>query len=426
MKVNALKGVQDILPAEMIAWNYVHKKADEIFSVYGYKQIIVPIIEESRLFTRSIGQETDIVEKEMYTFLDRGNRSIALRPEATASIVRAYLEHNFNQQQSLVKFFYSGAMFRGEKPQSGRNRQFYQIGVEALGSSSPYLDAEIIHLAAQYLRSIHINNFNILINSVGTSEDKLNFSKKLRSFLKEKRNKLCKNCQKRYSSNLLRVLDCKEKNCNTIMQTAPVFADSLSAESLREFSLLKEILKDLGVDYTTSSNLVRGLDYYTKTVFEITHDKLGAQNTILAGGRYDNLVEELGGPPTGAAGFACGVERLLMAQAAESFIVAPTICPSIYAIALGEEAYKRMFTIIHDLRRSNLPVYIDFQPRSLKAQLRQANKLNCSHVLILGEAELNSGMIILKDMQDGKQESISLDSVKDEVKKKIGFENSLF
>jgi len=419
MKIKALKGVQDILPDVMNSWNYVHTRAEEIFSIYGYKKIIVPIIEESRLFVRSIGEETDIVEKEMYTFVDRGNRSIALRPEATASVVRAYLEHNFNQQQSLVKLFYSGAMFRGEKPQSGRNRQFYQIGVEALGSSSPYLDAEIIHLAAQYLKSININDFNVLINSVGTSEDKLNFQKKLKSFLKDKRNKLCKNCQKRYSSNLLRVLDCKDKNCIKIMQQAPLIEESLSGESLHSFTLLKEILKNLGIEYIVSRNLVRGLDYYTKTVFEITHDKLGAQNTILAGGRYDNLVSELGGPPTGAAGFACGVERILLAQAAESFKVTSSANPSIYSIALGENAYKKMFSITHSLRDNGISTYIDFQPRSLKAQLRQANKLDCSFVLILGETELSSNTIILKDMQKGIQESIALDSTVTAVKQRI-------
>ncbi|MCG2710918.1 MAG: histidine--tRNA ligase [Candidatus Omnitrophica bacterium] len=418
MKIKALKGVQDILPDDIAQWNFIHEKAAKIFSRYGYKQIIVPIIEESVLFTRSIGQQTDIVEKEMYTFVDRGNRSIALRPEATASIVRAYLEHNYNQA-GLTKFFYSGPMFRGEKPQAGRNRQFYQIGVEALGSYNPFLDAETLSLAFEYLNEIGIKNFNISVNTVGSCEDKQNFSKKLKFFLRDRKSCLCDYCKNRYERNVLRILDCKNKECGKILKSAPKIIDCLSRDSLRDFTIFQNALESLGVDYTFDPYLVRGLDYYTKTVFEITHDKLGAQNTILAGGRYDNLVEQLGGPATGAVGFACGIERLLLAEKAETFTLNREKKQSIYAIGLGENAYKKIFEIAHNLRRNSISVHIDFELKSLKAQMRQANKLNSSHVLILGDDELNKNSIMLKYMDKGTQELISIDSLIKIIKKEI-------
>lgn len=418
MKIKALKGVQDILPTDIDQWNFVHKQAAEIFSRYGYKQIIVPIIEESKLFTRSIGQQTDIVEKEMYTFLDRGNRSIALRPEATASIVRAYLEHNYNQT-SLAKFFYNGPMFRGEKPQAGRNRQFYQIGVEAMGSYSPFLDAETLSLAIEYLKGIGIQKFNVLVNTVGSREDKLTYSKVLKGFLNDQKNNLCEHCKSRYDRNVLRILDCKNKACRKILKNAPQIIDCLSPESMKDFSLFQNALELLGVHYTFDPHLVRGLDYYTKTVFEITHDQLGAQNTILAGGRYDNLVEQLGGPATGAIGFACGVERLLLAQKAEPLASESSVAKSIFVIGLGDEAYNRIFEIAQTLRRNSISVYIDFERKSLKAQMRQANKLNCSHVLILGDDELKKESILIKYMDKGTQDLIKLDALENVIKKEL-------
>ncbi len=418
MKIKALKGVQDILPADIAQWNFVHEKASKIFSRYGYNQIIVPIIEESSLFTRSIGKQTDIVEKEMYVFTDRGNRSIALRPEATASIVRAYLEHHYNQS-GLTKFFYSGPMFRGEKPQAGRNRQFYQIGIEALGTYNPYLDAEALSLAVEYLKQIGIKNFNVLINTVGSNEDKLLFSKKLKAFLKNKKEHLCEHCRSRYDRNVLRILDCKNKGCRKILISAPKIIDCLSQDSLKDFTLFQNALELLGVNYTFDPYLVRGLDYYTKTVFEITHEKLGAQNTILAGGRYDNLVEQLGGPATGAIGFACGVERLLLAEKAESFVLNNSSRKSIYAIGLGENAYNKIFEISHKLRNNSIPVHIDFEKKSLKAQMRQANKLNCSHVLILGDDELKQKSIVIKYMDRGEQELVKIDSLLKVLKREI-------
>lgn len=418
MKIKALKGVQDILPESIRQWNYIHKKAANIFSKYGYKQIIIPIIEESSLFTRSIGTQTDIVEKEMYSFTDKGNRSIALRPEATASIVRSYLEHSLNQS-GLVKLFYAGPMFRGEKPQAGRNRQFYQIGVEAIGSYNPFLDAETVNLAVEYLKELGINNFNILINTVGSTEDKNIFSKKLKDFLSLKRKSLCEHCQSRFDRNILRILDCKNKSCKKLLKNAPKIIDCLSEDSLKDFSVFQNALETLGVHYKFDPFLVRGLDYYTKTVFEITHDKLGAQNTILAGGRYDNLVKQLGGHATGAIGFACGVERLILAQEAELFKPSEKTQPTVYVIGLGNNAYNEIFKLTNKLRKNNITVNIDFENKSLKSQMRQANKLNCSHVLILGDNELEKNSILIKYMDKGKQDLIDIDSVLEVLRKEL-------
>lgn len=418
MKINALKGVQDILPEQIVQWNYLHNLSQEIFSCYGYKQIIIPIIEESTLFTRSIGQQTDIVEKEMYSFVDRGMRNISLRPEATASVVRAYLEHGLDKQGDS-KLFYSGPMFRGEKPQAGRNRQFYQIGVEAFGSYNPLLDAEVIKLAVDYLNAIGLKNFKLLINSVGNPKDKHDFGNALKLFLHDKKEGLCDSCKSRYDRNILRILDCKSRSCKKIIENAPVILDNLSAESKHDFEQLKIGLDSLKVNYQVMPYLVRGLDYYTKTVFEITHDKLGAQNTILAGGRYDNLISELGGQPTGAIGFACGVERLLLAANADLVEFPNEIRPSVFVIGLGLKAQVQAFTIADQLRNHRILTYIDFQNRSLKAQMRQANKLNCSYVLILGDDELNNNIFQLKNMKEGTQEVLCLDLLIEQVKNKI-------
>ncbi|MFH1063231.1 MAG: histidine--tRNA ligase [Candidatus Omnitrophota bacterium] len=415
MKINALKGVQDILPEQISQWNYLHDLAQEIFSCYGYKQIIIPIIEESALFTRSIGQQTDIVEKEMYSFVDRGMRNISLRPEATASVVRAYLEHALDKE-GYSKLFYSGPMFRGEKPQAGRNRQFYQIGIEALGSYNPLLDAEVIKLAVDYLKAIGLKDFKLLINSVGTTKDKHDFGSALKIFLQDKQDSLCDSCKARYERNVLRILDCKSRNCKKVLQDAPIILDNLSEESKHDFARLKSGLDELNVEYQVMPYLVRGLDYYTKTVFEITHDKLGAQNTILAGGRYDNLISDLGGQPAGAVGFACGVERLMLAANADLVKFPETNKPAVFVIGLGSKAHSKAFAIADQLRQQRIVTYIDFQDRSLKAQMRQANKLDCAYVLILGEDELKNNNIQLKNMRQGTQQLLCLDSLAEHVK----------
>ncbi|MBI4844873.1 MAG: histidine--tRNA ligase [Candidatus Omnitrophica bacterium] len=418
MEIKALKGVEDILPSQIKSWNYLESSARELFNLFGFQEIRIPIIEESRLFIRSIGEDTDIVEKEMYIFQDKGLRKIALRPEATASVVRAYLEHGFDQMASC-KFFYLGPMFRGEKPQAGRNRQFYQIGVEALGSYSPYLDVEVIHLAVNYLHAVGLNDFQLLINSVGSSKDKQDFSIILKKFLTDKINGLCENCKQRFERNILRVLDCKNSSCKKIISEAPKVTDYLSKESADEFDLIKQSLNNLNINYLVVPNLVRGLDYYTKTVFEIIHSGLGAQDTILAGGRYDNLIADLGGKPNGAVGFACGIERLILSAQIENITFPLPKSASVFAIGLGNDCFKEILLIIDMLRKHNIKVHIEFEQRSLKAQMRQANKIGCEFVIILGDNEFKHQNIVVKNMREGTQDLVSLNSLLNYLRDKI-------
>lgn len=419
IKIKSLKGVNDILPFEIGKWNHVEQQARQLFSLYEYKEIRIPIIEESALFSKSIGQETDIVEKEMYTFLDKGKRSIALRPEATASVVRAYLEHNFDQQ-GLVKLFYLGPMFRGEKPQSGRNRQFYQIGVEALGSYHAYLDAEVISLANAYLNMLGLKNFKIILNSVGCFSDKLKFSNLLKEYLQDKSASLCLSCQQRMQRNVLRILDCKDPTCRKIMQNAPQITKNLCNECEQHFAQVKEALTSLKLAYETNPYLVRGLDYYTKTVFEIIHFDLGAQNAISAGGRYDNLVEDLGGQPTGAIGFAFGIDRLLLACDKEKLTsIGQDKKTDVFIISLGQTASQKAFEITHDLRGKQISTYLNFEQKSLKSQMRQADKLQYRFVLILGDDELAKCSILLKDMATSNQELIKFEELVNVLKKRL-------
>ncbi|RKY37515.1 MAG: histidine--tRNA ligase [Candidatus Omnitrophota bacterium] len=418
MQIKALKGVNDILPVEIEIWNYLENYAAKLFSLYGYHEIRIPIIEESSLFIRSIGSETDIVSKEMYTFTDKGQRKIALRPEATASIVRAYLEHNLGQQ-GLCKLFYRGPMFRGEKPQLGRNRQFYQFGIEALGTDNPYLDAEIISLAYLFLKQNNFKNFTISINSVGCTQDKIVFSKILSLYLADKKDALCQHCQSRLEHSILRVFDCKNKNCRKIINSAPKIIDHLCEQCKAHFLTVKNALSLIDVNYNVDPFLVRGLDYYTQTVFEICHSGLGAQSTICAGGRYNNLISDLGGQPAGAIGFAFGMERLIIAAAKENILFPIVGQTTVFAIGLGQKSFDEIFKIAASLREKQMFVCIGYEQKSLKAQMRKANKLQCSYVLILGEDELAANSIIIKDMTTGTQQLVKLERIAVELKAKM-------
>ena len=410
MKIKALKGVHDILPTEIHQWMYIEESAQKLFLNYGYEPLRIPIIEETSLFTRSIGQQTDIVAKEMYTFIDKGLRSISLRPEATAIVVRAYLEHNYDKQ-NLVKFSYAGPMFRGEKPQSGRNRQFYQLGVEALGSDDFRLDAEIIVLADAYLKTLGLKNYKIIINSVGCICDKDNFSRLLKKTLIPDRESLCENCQIRLENNVLRILDCKVRTCKKIVANAPKITEHLCPSCDTNYTNIKETLNRNNIEYQEDPQLVRGLDYYTKTVFEITHADLGAQNAIGAGGRYNNLIKDLGGPDKGATGFAFGVERLLLALNAEGIESQPKQPATVYAIALGDNAADKLFDLIYKLRTSKISAIITYEQKSLKAHMKQANKLGCAFAVILGDNELFNNTVLLRDMESGEQQEIPINLV---------------
>ncbi len=415
-KYSSVRGVYDILPEETERWQVIELKARKTFGNYGFSEIRVPVIEKSELFSRSIGEDTDIVEKEMYTFPDRKGELISLRPEGTASVVRAYVEHKMYASQSLTKLYYIGPMFRYERPQKGRRRQFFQIGVEVFGLSNPSIDAEVISMLFTYFESLGLDGLKLNLNSIGCRECRPNYQDKLLEYLSEKTEAFCDNCQGRYRKNPLRVLDCKSTNCREATNDAPSILDHLCDSCGGDFSELKGYLDQLGLVYNVNPRMVRGLDYYTKTAFEITSDRLGSQDAVAAGGRYDLLVEEVGGPPTPAIGFAIGLERLSMIL--EGIDLSLPGHRDLYIAALGEAAFKKTFSLAHELRTAGFQVDYDHEGRSLKAQMRKANAMGAAYVLILGDDELASGKGLLKDMKEQGQEEIQLEEIVTEMKQR--------
>lgn len=408
--VKAIRGVKDILPSEVKKWEYAEKRAREIFETYGFSEIKIPIFEKTALFARGIGETTDIVEKEMYTFVDKGGEEITLRPEATASVVRAYIEHKLYTNPSVTKLYCVGPMFRYERPQAGRLRQFYQINVEAFGSDNSSLDAEVISMLDKYLEGLMIKDRTLLINSLGCKGCRPKFKKALTSFLKEKIDLLCNNCKNRFKRNPLRILDCKEKECKEALTHAPVIREFICKDCEEHFEKVLNLLSDLRIDYKREDHLVRGLDYYTRTAFEITAGGLGAQNSVAGGGRYDNLVEEIGGPPTPAIGFAIGVERLVSILKVKNGLGAE---PKVFIASLGEKADREAFRILDRLRSKGISSERDYESKSLKSQMRKADKYNAKYVIILGDDEISRGRLILKNMKDGKQEEIDISRIEE-------------
>ena len=411
MNIKRLKGTQDILPQDAGLWQKIEAKARKLFSVYGYKEIRTPIIEEASLFTRSVGKESDIVKKQIYTFMDQGNRNVCLRPEETASVCRAYIENQLDKTGGFVKLFYVGPMFRSERPQAGRFRQFHQIGVEAIGSYSVNLDAEVLMLLNDILKNAGISEYVFHINSLGCEKDKAAIKDKLKKDLENDINSLCEDCNRRYETNILRILDCKVASCRKIVD-AVFLSSALCDECKDKFIQLIALLDKAKIKYKKDEKLVRGLDYYTGIVFEVKVKSFSAQDAIAAGGRYDNLVADLGGQPTGATGFAIGMERVIEAIKGESKS-AGNACGSdmVFIITLGELAYIKGFDILSDLRKVGIPSDIDYQQKSFKAQMRYANKINARHVIIIGEDELKKGLCILKNMKDSAQKEIRFDRV---------------
>ncbi|MBF0494149.1 MAG: histidine--tRNA ligase [Candidatus Omnitrophica bacterium] len=402
-KYSSLRGMPDILPEEAAKFEWIESRAREVFGMFEFREIRVPYLESTEVFTRSIGENTDIVEKEMYTFLDRGGKQISLRPEGTASIVRAYVEHNLSNKADIVKLFYIGPMFRGERPQKGRQRQFHQIGCEIIGASSPYLDADLIMSLKTFFEKLGIKDFTLNINTLGCAEDRKKFASDLSEYFAGHLNGLCENCQRRSTRNVLRVLDCKNPACKEIVKGAPGVAKNLCPDCLDNYSLLKHILHDAGVTYNEKTDLVRGLDYYTGTVFEVSHPSLGAQDALAAGGRYDNLVHEMGGPDVGATGYAVGMERLLLVIKEENY---PAVKPGILIIALDEKSHKEAFKLTNKLREAGIKCDMDHSGRSLKGGMRKADKEKREKVIIIGENELASGMVVVKNMVTGEQKSV--------------------
>ncbi len=422
MNIKRLKGTQDILPIESGLWQSVERISRKVFSSYGYKEIRTPIIEETRLFARSVGQETDIVKKQMYSFLDQGKRDISLRPEETASVVRAYIENRLDNTEGFVKLYYMGSMFRSERPQAGRFRQFNQIGVEAIGSCSTYLDAETIILLDNLLKKLGLTKYSFYINSLGCEKDKSNIINILKKELQNRISELCDDCKARYDTNILRVLDCKCDGCKKAVKTISING-ILCQDCEKSFLSLQEILKSNDVEFTIMPALVRGLDYYTGLVFEVSAGSLGAQDAIAAGGRYDNLVSDLGGSKQGAIGFAIGLERIirLLSEISPSSVFNKGV--SVFVVTIGEQAYKAGFDILYKLRGADIPSDIDYQNKSLKAQMRYADRIKAEYVLIIGEDELKQGKVCLKNMSDSSQSDVMLDNIVNEVKKELSIKN---
>lgn len=414
------KGAPDILPDKSKNIRIVVDKLAKIVENFGYKEIILPIFEHSEVFERTVGEETDIVEKEMYTFFDKSGRKLSLRPEGTAQTVRAYLEYNFKSLPQPVKLFYFGPMFRYERPQKGRFRQFFHFGIEALGEDKPELDVEVITISHQILKSLGLSNLTVVINSIGDIKDRNVYKEKLKSFLKTKYNELCVDCKKRLEKNPLRVLDCKKESCIKATNSAPKIIDHLSIESKSHFEKILSMLEHLNIKYEINNRLVRGLDYYNRTVFEVFSTDLGAQNAILGGGRYDYLSEYLGGDKVPAVGFAIGLERLIMVL--ESKNVIPETKRNVLFIApLSKEYYLDAFNLYINLGNANFSVYFPYNFKNFKNTLVNSLKMNINYMIIYGGDELKDGYIIFKDLKKEKQELIRIDNLYDFLKNFGGF-----
>ncbi len=409
--------MKDILSAEAYLWEEAEGKAKAAFNLYGYKPIRTPLLEEEGLFNRSLGNETEIVKKQMFV-IRHSEDSYVLRPEATAGVVRAYIENNLDKTDSFVKLYYIGPMFRAERPQKGRLRQFHHIGAEALGSNSPYLDSETISLIKHILDVLGISGYELKLNSLGCPADKQKLSRMLQDRLKDEIEKLCPDCNERLKRNVFRVLDCKNENCKQVVSRLSLTPeDYLCQECSEHFSAVKKNLDKLNIKYTLSPNLVRGLDYYNRTVFEISHKDLGAQDALGAGGRYDNLIFELGGPKSGAVGFALGMERLLLVAAGRPHGHAGQV--KVFVVTLGEEAKKEGFQLLNKLREAGITSDMDYENKSLKGQMRKANDLGVKFTILIGDEELKKQSLLLKDMASGAQEEIGFDNFIGEIKKKL-------
>jgi histidyl-tRNA synthetase len=398
--------MNDLLPPESAKWHYFESRCRELFSRYGYQEIRTPILESTALFSRGIGESTDIVEKEMYTFTDNSDRPMAMRPEGTAACVRAYIQHSLHKQEPVTRWFYSGPMFRYERMQKGRYRQFYQIGVEAYGVAEATVEAEQIAMLYELYGSVRIEGLTVLINSVGNSEDRPRYRQALVDYVTPFAAELCGDCQRRLQSNPLRLLDCKVKADKERMQAAPSVLDSLGDESRAHFAQATAALDALGVPYTIDPKLVRGLDYYTGTVFEITANtaELGNQSTIVAGGRYDGLVESLGGPATPAVGFALGVERAVLSLTGEADDYRAK--PHVYIVSRGEQAATEKLKLASELRQGGLYVELEHRPVSMKAQFKRADKLGATFVITLGDEEIASQSVQLKNMSERTETNV--------------------
>lgn len=415
--IQAVRGMNDILPKQVGWWQKVEDTARRLLENFGYREIRTPVAEKLELFARSIGESTDIVEKEMYSFQDRNGEWLALRPEATASIVRSYVQHALHADSPL-KLYEIGPMFRHERPQKGRYRQFYQIDAEVFGTHSPMIDAEMMHMLGLLIDLIGISGVILHINTLGCAQCRQTYREILKDFLRSKGDQFCPDCQRRRETNPLRVFDCKVERCRTLLESAPLLIDYICEDCRSHFDAVKNFMEKLGTPYEVNPRIVRGLDYYMRTTFEVISNRLGAQNAIGGGGRYDGLVRDLGGPDVAAIGFAVGMERLIMLLQQEQWKIERV--PRLFIAGLGEQPRETAFLLAQQLRGRGFEVEMDYEGRSLKSQMRRADKSGARHVLILGEDELMRRQIQLRDMQGKTQSVLPLDGVVEEVERLEG------
>lgn len=418
MIIKAPRGTKDTLPEEVYKWHYIENLIRDLTATYGYREIRTPIFEHTELFVRGVGDTTDIVQKEMYTFLDKSDRSITLKPEGTAGVVRAYIEHGLFNKAQPIKTYYMTPVFRYEAPQAGRFRQHHQFGVEVFGAKDASIDAEIITIAMSLFDKLGIKDLKLNINSIGCKNCRPDYHKALKDYLKDHLEELCDSCNDRYEKNPLRVLDCKNEACQRIVKNAPVVLDFLCEECDTHFESLKTFLEAASLDYHINPFIVRGLDYYSKTVFEVISDKIGAMGTVCGGGRYDGLVEECGGPETPGIGFGLGLERLIRTLESENIEIEDNEIIDIYIVNIGKNTRIKAFELLNRLRKEDFSADMDHIGRSIKAQFKSADRTGARLVLILGEDELSEGKVTLRDMEDGLEELVALDSIVSHLKAK--------
>lgn len=420
MTISAPRGTKDITPKESYKWNFLENKFKELCSLYGYEEIRTPVFEHTELFKRGVGDTTDIVQKEMYSFTDKGDRDITLKPEGTAGVVRAFIEHKMNADAQPTKLFYITPCFRYERPQSGRQRQFHQFGIEAIGGDSPSLDAEVISLAMQFLNELGLKDLTVSINSVGCPVCRENYNNILKKYLSEKADVLCDLCNDRREKNPMRVIDCKNETCQANIVDIPLMADNLCDDCQKHFDTLKKYLDEMDIKYIVDKKIVRGLDYYKRTAFEIISNDLGAQSTVCGGGRYDGLVELIGGPKGfSGIGFGMGVERLLLTLEANKIEIENPNKTDIFIVTIGENAGLKSFSILKELRKNHFSADKDHLDRSVKAQFKYSNKLNSKFTIVIGDDELEKNEASLKNMETGEQRLIKISEIVEELKKEI-------
>lgn len=406
--IKTIAGTKDILPSEIPRWHYLEHLVHRVMDNFNYKEIRTPVFEETTLFARGIGEATDIVSKEMYTFLDRSEISVTLKPEMTAAVVRSVLEHSLDKQQQLNKLYYISPMFRQERPQAGRFRQFHQFGAEAIGISDPALDAEMIVISYEILKQLGLNNLSVKINSLGVPESREKYKELLKSFLHDKKDELSEESRKRLDTNILRIFDSKADNDIEIMQDAPLLIEHLDDDSLEQFEKVKVYLLKSKVPFEVEPKLVRGLDYYTHTTFEIVSSSVGSQSALCGGGRYDLLAEEIGDRSIPGVGFAAGIERILLACENEDSLKLPDDELDLYIVMLDKSLQKEVFEFGLEFRRRGFKVEFDYASRSVKAQMREANKLNSKYSMLIGGKEFENGKVVLKNMTNGEQVEIDV------------------